>query len=272
MNRFEPGIESRAALLPIVLMVVCVGLSTHPAQATVIKELRVGGEDEAVRLVLEVDRAFARLPSVAIHGKAMNVTLAGALPPLPAIPAIDRHDGLVGLDISRSSEGVRIDAVFAFEPAVVNSFALTDPHRFIVDTYRTAASADAGMATTNAVQEAFGNATSSLPRSPDVPQPPATISTPADRAGRNAHGSEPSKTRDAVETDPIQTQQRLLASLIVVTSIMVALLFVLVWRGGIRKTARRERRVMAALPPARDPDIEKIDMAIMEYFRIYDRL
>ncbi|MGA6924740.1 MAG: hypothetical protein WBY88_03600 [Desulfosarcina sp.] len=257
MTEFNPRISLQATSLLIMLLAVLLGSLTRRAEATVIKDLRIGSAEGSVRLVLEFDQPLTPPPSVTIDGNTVQVTLAGNVSTPSELPAADSHGDLVNIIVSEASEATRIDVTFAFEPAEVNTFALADPQRFIVDAYRSPASATARPA-----EDALGPASSN--ESPSLPGP-SGMPEEFNPAGLQR------KTTDAKVLNHIQTQQRLLVALIVVTPVLVALLFLLVWIGGDRGAQRRQVW-MDRLPPARDPDIEKIDAAIAEHFNIHDRL
>lgn len=267
MIEFKQWVALKATPLLIVpLATLVVLLST--AQATVIKDLRIGNNKGFVRLVLEFDRPLAPLPSSSVDRDSLKVTLAG-IDNLPAAPAA--IDGIAHLAVFRQSGKTCIETVFAFVPADIKTFSLTGPHRFIVDAYRplpiktwpspVKETIDSGVIKQDQTEP---DRTSKKIVSASNPENvawagPEPYTQPAtDRAGSDAE----SKNR---------LQQHLVAALIVVTSIIAMLLFFLIRTGGVRSGSRQHTWI-DRLPSTKDPDIEAIDSAIRNQLETYDRL
>jgi hypothetical protein len=213
-------------------------LPKAPLQAAAITDLRIGSDSEYVRLVLEFDQAVMPAPAYTIAGSRLQITLAGIANALPAGPAAE-HPGIRRLDVLPQGGATVIDAVFAFPPADVKAFTLTDPHRFIVDAYRPAPlSAGAGRVDGPAADGAGLGADRPVPGGRALPD------------ASTGHG----------------ILERLLAPLIVATSIILIGFVILVWIGGRKRSAEPIR--IGPLPPINDPLIDRIDEAVQEHLEL----
>ncbi|BBO72505.1 hypothetical protein DSCA_64350 [Desulfosarcina alkanivorans] len=239
------------------------------AEATVVKNLRFGDNKGYVRMVLEVDRALAQPPSVSINGSTIQVAMTGVLNHLPAPPTEASRDGIVSLDVTHVSDVMRIDAAFPFAPADIRTFSLTGPHRFIIDAYRPSPSADEDRPIDNKPQTTALESGSPIPKWNPVPDQSTPFGGTVAEASMHSYGSLPSLSADAAEKGRNRFQQQLIAALIGVTSIIVVLLFFLIWMGSGRKKPR-EPSWIQHLPPARDPAIENIDAAIRDHLKRHD--
>ncbi len=267
MAKCKKGVASKATPLLIVFLAMLLAPSLR-AGATVIRDLRLGGNDAYVRLVLEFDRSLHAPPSVSIHRDTLQVTLNGTTTDTP-----DRHAGkvladIISLDVSRSPDATRIDAVFSFDPADVKTFSLNDPPRFIIDAYRPFSPATAAPPGRESRQMGLVEETVSLPEPAGEPVPPQpdSGSTAIDEGSIEPNGSDPSVSGMADDGHRNRFQQRLIAALIVVTSIIVVMLIFLLWMGAGRNPLPAPSW-MHDLPPTRDRDIKRIDSVIGEHLK-----
>ena len=229
------GIRTLPALAAALLILL---VSTAPLQAAAIRDLRIGSDTEYVRLVLEFDQAVMPAPAYTIAGSRLQITLADIANALPDGPAVE-HPGIRRLDVLLQGGATVIDAVFAFPPADVKAFTLTDPHRFIVDAYRPAPlSAGAGRVEGPAADGAELDAAGPVPGGRALPD------------ASTGHG----------------VLERMLAPLIVATSIILIGFVILVWIGGRKRLAEPIR--IGPLPPIKDPLIDRIDEAIEEHLAL----
>ena len=267
MIEFKQWIAMKATPLLIVLGATLVVLLST-AQATVVKDLRTGDNQGFVRLVLEFDRPLNPHPAFSVDGNSLKVTLAG-IDNLPASPAA--IDGITRLEVFRQSGGTRMEMDFAFVPANIKTFALTGPHRFIIDAYRPVP--------VNAAPLPVEETIHAQVREPNQAGPPTT-SDKMVRAASPKHAEqdapEPYSPPGAYGTGSDSEsrnrfQQHLVAALIVVTSIILMLLFFLM-RAGSAGSRSGQHAWIDQLPSTKDPDIEALDSAIRNHFKKYDRL
>jgi len=269
MIELKKRVALKSTPLLIAFLVMLFGpLST--VRATVIADLRIGKNPGFVRLVMEFDRPPASPPSFSVEGNRMRINLKDIV----NSPSTPKMNGEISrIDVSRKGNEVRIEAIFAFTPADIKTFALTGPYRFIVDAYRPLpASADLSPATGNEGEPAE-QSKNTIPEPYRVPEKPLVSLT-------SESGPNPSTaSRDAkAEVDPgapygndKRFQQRLVAALIAVTSIIVVLLFFLIRTAGERHLPRQQPWT-DQLPETSDPNIETIDSAIHKLLKTYDRM
>jgi len=266
MIEFKQWVALKATPLLIVPWATLVVLLST-AQATVVKDLRTGENQGFVRLVLEFDRPLNPHPVFSVDRNSLKVTLAG-IDNLPVTPVA--IDGITRLDVFRRSDGTGIEAVFAFVPADIKTFSLTGPHRFIIDAYRPLPA------------ETRPSAAEEKIRTPAIKQ---NQTRPHRKSGKTVSAVGP---RFAAQSDPEpyshpvisssgsdtesknRFQQRLVAALIVVTSIIAILLLFLIRTGSVRSGTRQPAWI-DQLPSTKDPDIETIDSAIRNHLETYDR-
>lgn len=270
MAKFRKGVALKATPLLIVFLAMLLAPSMR-AEATVIRDLRFGGNEEYVRMVLEFDRSLRPPPSFSIHRNTLQVTLNEITTDRPDRQAGEIHADIISLEVSRTSDATRIDAVFSFDPADVKTFSLSDPPRFIIDVYRPVSPAAASPPGEAYRQVALIEEDVSLPKPINAPENPVpdSGSTAMDAASITSNGfaSPTSGIPDDLRRN--RFQQRLIAALIVVTSIIVVLLILLIWMGVDRKKLP-EPSWVHDLPPTRDRDIESIDSVIGEHLKNHD--
>jgi hypothetical protein len=177
-----------------------------------------------------------------MNGNALRGNLSGAVnglvtpllrDPTPVVSALHMTDNQKSLDIS---------AIFQFTPEAIKSFTLTDPPRYIIDLYRQGQSATAGMKRKqlSKVQQNTGiqrrlpmddQETGSPGVSSPNASPPSTQIAPgpssADVAVHLSAVPVKSNGNPPPDFKRDQLKQRLMIALIVVTSILVILLFLL---------------------------------------------
>jgi hypothetical protein len=271
MTEFNKRLVLKAAPLWILSLAIFLAFVLR-ADATVVTGLRIGNNTDYVRLVLEFDRPLVTPPSLSLLRDTMRITLAGIVNQVSPPGGEEYSDGIVNLDISRLTDATQIDAVFAFEPADIKTFSLTGPHRFIVDAYRPAAPA---AAVSRPVKEA--DRIPSVDDHPSSPEPyiepgqpsPSGISGAVAQAAMNATGSESPAGSDAGDVDRNRFQQILITALIGVTSIILVLLFFLIWMGSTNQNTR-EPSWIDHLPPTTDPTVENIDAVIRKLLKCDD--
>ncbi len=263
-------LKTTPLLLVPLAMLLTPGLQ---AEASVVKDLRIGNNPGFIRMVLEFDRPLAPPPTVAIDRNTLRVALSGIINNLPAPPSGGYHEEIVSLDVSKRSDSMRIDAVFDFEPTDVKAFWLTGPHRFIIDAYRSRASAAADRPPENTLPLRSIEAQASFTEPSGEPEESAFvgISTPRVDPSLEASGSAAPSTPDTDGLARNRFQQGLIAALIAVTSVIIVLLFVLIWIGGGRKKPAQPSW-MRDLPPTHDQDIKTIDSVIREHLKNHEQL
>ena len=267
MAKCRKGVALKATPLLIVFLAMLLAPILR-AEATVIRDLRFGGNKEYVRMVLEFDRSLHPPPSFSIHRNTLQVTLNGITTDRPDRQAGEVHADIISLEVSRTSDATRIDAVFSFDPTDVKTFSLTDPPRFIIDAYRPVSQVSATPPGEESRQMGLIEETVSLPEpagEPVTPQPDSG-STAIDEASIKPDGASSSVSGIADDLRQHRFQQRLIAALIVVTAIIVVLLIFLLWMGAGRKNPP-EPSWIHDLPPTRDRDIESIDSVIGEHLK-----
>jgi len=269
MIEFNKWVARKATPLLIVYLAM-LWASSATAQTTVIKDLRIGDNQGYVRLVMEFDRPLPPAPYVSVDRNRLRVSLVG-IDNLPTMPAA--IEGITRLDAFRQSGKICIETIFAFVPADVRTFALTGPHRFIIDAYR-----PVQPATTLVLPEKVAHKPARQP----TREEPEPYSTPGNSVSalppRDAADDAP-ESYDLAAADitgfkterRIRFQQRLVAALIVVTSIIAVLLVFLIRTGRVGAGSGR-RAWMDQLPPTKDPAIETIDAVIRNHLKTYDRL
>lgn len=199
------------------------------AEATVVKDLRVGSNDDHVRIVLEFDQRLTPFPTFSIDANRLQVDLIGIGNDLSAPGPEEYGSDIVSLKVSNASAARHIEVVFSFIPATINSFSLIEPDRFIVDAFRPIASSAAG------IRDDTVSHKPSIQTTSDSPAPHRQIeeSTPAGISPTNADlsldktASVSSDNRTIDDGSRNRLQQPLIAALIVTTSIIIALLFFL---------------------------------------------
>lgn len=270
MTEFKKWVALKATTLLIVSLAMLLQLVLQ-AEATVIKDLRVGSNEGHVRIVLEFDRPLTPPPSFSINRNTLKVTLTGISNDLSAPHPEEYRGDIVSLDVSKESEKRRIDVVFSFDPVDVNTFSLSDPHRFIIDAFRPVSSAAADLPVEIERQIPSIEEKTALPEPTSEPEKstPAEISPSITEASKDAHGPASSNNHSADDLNRNRFQQRLIAALIVVTSIMVVLLVFLIWIDSGRKKPQ-EPSWTDHPPPANDRNIESIDAVIREHLKNYD--
>jgi hypothetical protein len=268
MTEFNKRLVLKAAPLLIVFLAMFFAPVLW-AEATVVRDLRIGNNNGYVRMVLEFDQPLAPLPSVSLHRDTVQVTLAGIVNDVSPSGTDEYSDGIISLDVIKLSEATRIDAVFSFAPTDVKAFSLTGPHRFIVDAYRPVASAASVRRSTEKT-----NRIPAIEEHPSLPEPYSEpdesplsgMSGALAQASMNANGLVSSASSEATDVDRERFQQLLITALIGVTSIIVVLLFFLIWMGSSNQNPR-EPSWIDDLPPTKDPTIENIDAVIREHLK-----
>lgn len=258
------------ALQSSVLLVLALALFLPPhlrAEAVVIRDFRIGSTPEYVRMVLELDRPLNIPPSVSINRTTLQLTIAGITNDV-SIPAPGEYqDDIIRLDASKESNLMRIDADFHFAPSDIKPFSLANPYRFIIDVYRPLDPTNSHQTDTQATRgPSIGEkpvsekpaAGSEKSRLPSMFQPTAAAPTDVYRLATP-------KRPNTTILGQHRFEQRLLGTLIVVTSIIVVLLIMLIWIGGGREISRKQswkRR----LPATKDSAIARIDAKIKAHF------
>lgn len=252
----------RKTILLTFVLAVLMASGTASVQATVIRDLRIGSQRGYVRMVLESDSPISPPPAVYFQRNRLRVTLGGILNDIPAPRPETLNDDIDDLEISATAGDPSIAVVFAFEPANIQTFSLTGPHRFIVDAYRP-------------VDAPVESRQPALTAAAEQPEAPESYSAPSAQGDPTAA---PSPLYDPPEHpdrgDPpgnrYAFQQQLIAVLIMITSIIAIMLLLLIWLGGRRKAARSPWQ--ANLPPERDAAIEDLDKQIREQLKSYEQL
>ena len=270
MAKCRKGVALKATPLLIVFLAMLLAPALR-AEATVIRDLRFGDNQEYVRMVLEFDRPLSPPPSFSIHRNTLQVTLTGITTDLPDRETGGYHADLISLEVSQTSDATRIDAVFSFDPADVKAFSLTGPPRFIIDAYRPLSPAAAKPPGEESRQKALIEETVSLPEPTNAPEKPLPEggSAAIEEVSIKPNGAASPGSGVADDLRRNRFQQRLIAAQIVVTSIIVVLLIFLIWMGAGRKN-HPEPSWMHDLPPSRDRAIERIDSVIGEHLKNHD--
>jgi hypothetical protein len=271
MTEFKIGAALKATPPLIVFLAMLLGPPLW-AGAAVIRDLRVGDNKEYVRMVLEFDRPLIPPPSFSIHGDTLQISLAGIINNLPDLQTGEYDGDIVHLDVSKTVDAMRIDAVYSFTPADVKAFALTGPHRFIIDAYRHPAPAAAGPPLEKSRHLGLIEETVSLPGPHSEPEKPlpAEASSFLNKTSTQTDGSPSSPIGSTDHLSRKRFQQRLVAALIAVTAIIVVLLLLLIWTGRSR-TKPAAPSWVHDLPPTKDRDIESIDSVIGKHLKIHDQ-
>ncbi len=244
------------------------------AEATAIKDLRIGNNSRYVRMVLEFDQPLIPPASLSLNRNTLQVTLTGIINNLPPPQTREYLGDIVRLDVTRTSEARRIDVVFSFDPVDIKTFSLTGPHRFIIDAYRPVSSVKTNLSIedkTRQTQPIEEYVISPEPNNPQVDPARTGLTAFIDKVSMKVQGSVSPNGSNTDDLNKNGFHQRLIAALIVVTTIIVVLLFFLIWAGRSRKKSR-EPSWTHRLPPAKDQDIESIDSEIREYLKSNDHL
>jgi len=270
MAKFKKGVALKATPLMIVFLAMLLA-SALRVEAAVVKDLRFGDNEAYVRMVLEFDQPLNPPPSFSIHGNTLQVALTGIINNLSDLQIGEYHDDIISLDVSQTSDVTRIDAVFSFDPADVKTFSLTGPHRFIIDAYLPLSPNTTNPPVEKLPYIASIEDTVSLPApSGESEKPlPAGESRSMDEASIKAHGSASPVSGIDDDLRRNRFQQRLIAALIMVTSIIAVLLFFLIRMGNSRKHPP-EPSWIHDLPPTKDRDIDSIDSVISEHLKTHD--
>ena len=268
MTEFKNGAALQATLILFLATLLAPDLR---AEATIIKNLRVGDNKAYVRMVLELDRPLIPPPSFSINRDTLQIFLTEIANDPPAHQNGEHLTNIVSVEVSRTSDAMRIDARFTFVPADVKTFSLTGPHRFIIDAYRPLSPAATGMPVEKERQ--IGSIEESMfspgPYS-ETEKPISDGESPVvDEAYIKAYGSASPPPGNAGDSRRNRFQQQLIAALIGVTSIIVVLLFFLLWMGSRRKKSMVPSWIRE-LPPAKDRNIESIDMMIGRHLKSHD--
>ena len=197
------------------------------SDAAVIKDLRIGNNNEYVRLVLEFDAPPATAPTYTAKGNNLKIVLDGMGNDLPARRAGDYSD-IVILDLSQRKDDTLVDAVFPFTPVDIKAFTLVAPHRFIIDAYR------------------------------PNPLASANQTEPGQRSDRGMSGQ-----AGAGSIKQNHFFQHMITPLIAVTSTMLIVLVIVILISRRRRPVGPV--AIGHLPPVHDPEIERIDAKIREH-------
>jgi hypothetical protein len=217
-------------------------------------------------MVLELDRPLNTPPSFSIIQNTLRVTISGITNDLFIPEPGEYRDEIVSLDASKASNLTRIDAVFPFDPAEVNTFSLTSPYRFIIDVYRPPAPTPTHQPPGEAPKTAsIREKTASLEPSAEPEQSPLPGISQS-TASTDAYRLETSHRPNTAILNRHRFEQRLIGTLIVVTSMIVVLIIMLIWIGGGRKISRK-RSWRHRLPATRDTTITHIDAKIDAHFK-----
>jgi hypothetical protein len=157
-------------------------------------------------------------------------------------------------------------------PADVKTFALTGPHRFIIDAYRPLPSQTVSQSIKNESPTRSPGIHDQAPEPYTTPEKPtsAALSTTIVEASLNAYEKLASSRPGATDMQRNRRQQQLIAALIVVTSIIVILLFLLIWVGSAKQRSD-DRSWLTDLPPTNDQAIASIDATIRDHLKTYDQ-
>ena len=270
MTELSKRVALKALPLLTVFLAMLLACSLR-AEATVVTDLRFGDNEDYMRMVMEFDRPLNPAPSFSIHGNTLQVTLTGISANLPERQSGDYHADIIHFEVSSTHEATRIDAVFAFDPADVRTFSLTEPYRFIIDAYRPRSAAAPEPPNEQSRQMALIEEAATFAELSSQDEKPINAggSTSIDELSIKPDGSAFPVSVIADDLHQHRFQQRLIAALIVVTSIIVVLLLFLIRMGNGRKNTP-EPSWVNELPPTRDQDIENIDSAIGEHLKNHD--
>ncbi|MCB2145738.1 MAG: hypothetical protein KQI81_04635 [Deltaproteobacteria bacterium] len=270
MTEFKNGAALQATPL-LIMFLAMLFVPALRAEATIIKDLRFGDNKAFVRMVLEFDRPLIPPPSVAINRDTLRVVMTGIASDPPALQNGKRLGDIVSVEVFRTSDDMRIDARFSFVPVDVKTFSLTGPHRFIIDAFRPLSPAATGMRVEKARQIESIEESMSSPEPYSEPEKPISDEeSPAiEEASIKDYGSASPHPGNAGDSRRNRFQQQLIAALIGVTSIIVVLLFYLLWMGSRQKKPIAPSWIQE-LPPAKDRDIENIDSIIGKHLKSHD--
>lgn len=234
-----------------------------PVEAAVVRDLRIGDQKGYVRFVVESDRAISPTPLVNHQENRLHISLEGVINTIPR-PKPDAFTAdIQDLDIVRQSDAPAINVVFAFLPARVQTFALTGPHRFIIDVFRPPTVAG------DSIQFSI---------EPDVRDAPSfameSHSAPSEKAdpGMSPRQNPPSEAMRGSDAGVVQRsiQPTIITTLILITSIAAILLAVLI--GVSVRRNRHQSSLHDRLPPEHDPAIDDLDKQIRELLDTRDPL
>lgn len=272
MIELKNWVAPKATPLIFVSLALLLAAALH-AQAAVVKDLRIGNNDGYVRMVLEFDRPLTAPPSISTNHNHLQVSLTDIVNTL-STPRIEENQGdILRLNVSKPSDEIRIDAVFTFTPADIKTFALTDPHRFILDVYRPLPLEAASQTVENSHQMASDIASQTTQGTYRVPEETtvAGISSKIVEASMDGSRAFAAKGLEVENTDQNGVQQRLIAALIIVTTAIIVLLFFLIRISG-RNVSSRRWSWRSHLPPTTDQNIESIDSVIRKHLKTYDHI
>lgn len=268
MTEFKKRIALNAT--PLLIMSLAMFLPSI-TEASVIKDLRIGSNDGYVRMVFESDRPLTPPPAFSMKRNTLRATLFGGATDLSAPGPGEYRRDVASIHVSREAQKTRIDVVFLFEPADVKAFFLTDPHRFVIDAYRPVSSNAPPLPVEKAGpvpsigEEVSFPPPSGEPEKPAPPQvsgpihePPARVMAPAVPSGGSA--ADPHRSR---------FRQRLITALLAVTTIILVLLFFLIWMGKGRKKSQKPSWA-DHLPTTKNRNIENIDSMIRGHLKDFD--
>jgi hypothetical protein len=269
MTEFKNWLMLKATPRLMASFAMLLALILH-AEATVVKDLRIGDNKSYLRMVLELDRPLTRPPSVSIDRNTVEISLTGVLNNLSAPRTGEYRDGIASLDVSNVSDAIRVSVVFSFAPADVKTFSLTAPHRFIIDAYRPPPSATPlpPIEHVRQISPLEDNGSGQEPYSEPVEADAFGGSGSVSEASIKPHGTVSVAPVHVAEINRNRFQQQLIAALIGVTSIIVVLLFFLIWMGSGRNP-RRETSWINHLPQTKDPTIENIDTVIRNHLKCH---
>jgi hypothetical protein len=259
--------------MPRLIVLVLLPLMPIPqANAAVIRNVHIGSSDGYVRVVLEFDRPLSASPYLSIERNHLSAIINGITNTPSPLSVETQPGGIVSLNMSGESATVHFDAIYAFIPADIKTFALTGPHRFIIDAYRPPSS----QADSPSVERR--PSTRSPQPHDNVPEPYATtekptsaaLSTTIVKASLNAYDKLASSRPRVADFQRSRFQQRLIAALIVVTTIIIVLLFFLI-RIGSGKHRPKDRSWLTDLPPTNDRTIASLDATIRDHLKTYDQ-
>ena len=239
----EKWFVRQAPLLLLVFLIVLLR-PMLPANAAVIKDLRLGSKEGYVRVVLEFDRPLTPTPSFSIDGNRLQVDLLGIENDMPILHPDAFGDDIVSIYVYTVSAAKRIKVIFSFAPAHVKTFFLTEPDRFIIDVFRPVTSSAVNLPNeTGRQRQVMGEDNTKVAPPPDtqaLAAPAAGPATRMDEAPMEVNGSVAISQHTADESKRNRLHQRriqqvLIAALIVTTSIIAVLLFLLIWIDRDRK-------------------------------------
>ncbi len=268
-------LKQRVALQATPLLITCLTVlvfSVLCAHAAVVKDLRIGNNTDYVRMVLEFDRPLNPPPAVTAQDNRLQVILTGIDNTFTSPKDGVRTDDLLQLDVAPHSETTHIKAVFSFHLGEIKTFALTGPHRFIIDAYRPLASEASNPSTTTPTNKPAISAVRVPPKLAPTPEKPVSASISGAIAGASLtrYRTMATDSMRIVPGSPDQFQQQLIVALIVVTTVIVILLFFIIWISG-EKGRATQSVWMDQLPPTNDRDIETLDSVIRKRLKACNR-